>query len=385
MLDSNSQVLVIGHPLVVNANRKLWSLFSRVNSLNLDMVVPKNWKSNLIKRLSYENDPKTDFGIRKIFPTRCFKQGNGSLFFFSPITLFLVFKRRKYDFIIINQEGWSIALVVINFVIWFTQNKNTPRFITANQNIKKFKWSWMHPYERWNTRNISGILYCADEVREVLEWKRLPAHHIYFPFSFDGELYSEYKHKIKTPSQDKIRFGYLGRISEEKGLRTLLKAIDLLAKKKLSIELVIAGAGPMDEELRMKDYVKYLGVIPHLEGHLFYQNIDVFILPSETTYFWKEQFGRVLVEAAAAGKIVIGSSSGAIPEVLGKLEMPFVFEEKNYHALVDRLNEVIELSSNGGWSSYVLNSQKRSFDLFSHESVSRDLFNEITKLTIRDT
>ena len=45
--------------------------------------------------------------------------------------------------------------------------------------------------------------------------------------------------------------------------------------------------------------------------------LDVFILPSRTTANWKEQFGRVIIEAHACGTPVIGSTSGAIPEVVG--------------------------------------------------------------------
>src|SRR5205823_4123762 len=46
--------------------------------------------------------------------------------------------------------------------------------------------------------------------------------------------------------------------------------------------------------------------------------LDVLALPSWTTDRWKEQFGRVIIEAHACGTPVIGSSSGAIPEVVGQ-------------------------------------------------------------------
>lgn len=56
------------------------------------------------------------------------------------------------------------------------------------------------------------------------------------------------------------------------------------------------------------------------------QVLDVFALASKAQIetsgvIWEEQFGRVLIEAAAAGAVVIGSTSGAIPEVIDDREM----------------------------------------------------------------
>lgn len=51
----------------------------------------------------------------------------------------------------------------------------------------------------------------------------------------------------------------------------------------------------------------------------FFASIDVLVLPSRTTATWKEQFGRVLVEAMACQTPVIGSDSGEIPMSSAKL------------------------------------------------------------------
>ena len=76
--------------------------------------------------------------------------------------------------------------------------------------------------------------------------------------------------------------------------------------------------------------------VPH-----FMHTLDILVLPSRRVGMWAEQFGRVLVEAMAAGKIVIGSSSGAIPEVIGNAG--FVFQENNSADLAAQLQRVLEL------------------------------------------
>ena len=62
------------------------------------------------------------------------------------------------------------------------------------------------------------------------------------------------------------------------------------------------------------------------------------MLPSLTTASWKEQFGRVLVEAQACGIPVLGSNSGAIPEVIG--DAGIVFPENDDVAMLAALDRL---------------------------------------------
>jgi glycosyltransferase involved in cell wall biosynthesis len=61
------------------------------------------------------------------------------------------------------------------------------------------------------------------------------------------------------------------------------------------------------------------------------RRLDALALPSRTTKNWKEQFGRVLIEAMSCGVPVIGSSSGEIPNVIGDAGM--IFPEGDVPAL----------------------------------------------------
>ncbi len=69
-------------------------------------------------------------------------------------------------------------------------------------------------------------------------------------------------------------------------------------------------------------------------------NLDVLVLPSRTTSVWKEQFGRVLTEAMACKVPVVGSSSGAIPEVIG--DAGLVYPEGDIRELAECLRLLMQ-------------------------------------------
>ena len=79
--------------------------------------------------------------------------------------------------------------------------------------------------------------------------------------------------------------------------------------------------------------------IPSTQMHDYYNQLHTLILPSLTRPNWKEQFGRVLIEAMACGVPVVGSDSGEIPNVIG--DAGLVFAEGDGRALRDRLSQLM--------------------------------------------
>jgi glycosyltransferase involved in cell wall biosynthesis len=80
------------------------------------------------------------------------------------------------------------------------------------------------------------------------------------------------------------------------------------------------------------------GTLPSVRMPGYYQGLDALVVPSLTRGNWKEQFGRVIVEAMACGVPVIGSSSGAIPDVIG--EAGLIVPEGDVRALADGLRRL---------------------------------------------
>lgn len=115
--------------------------------------------------------------------------------------------------------------------------------------------------------------------------------------------------------------GYVGRLVEEKGL---MDFVDALAECPSMVRGILAGDGPLRPELERRiaelglaSRVRILPGRPMAELPVLMNALDVMVLPSHTTPRWKEQFGRVIIEAHACGTPVIGTDSGAIPRVIG--------------------------------------------------------------------
>ncbi|HET6512415.1 MAG TPA: glycosyltransferase [Candidatus Kapabacteria bacterium] len=149
--------------------------------------------------------------------------------------------------------------------------------------------------------------------------------------------------------QDDFVVGYIGRMLHMKGLDLLIDAF--AQQQKLSarrLKLLLVGSGPeqnailkLAQDRGISDSLIHVPSVPHGDVPAYLHLMDTLVLPSRRVGMWAEQFGRVLVEAMAAGKVVIGSSSGAIPEVIGNAG--FVFQENDPHSLSAELSKVIGL------------------------------------------
>lgn len=152
--------------------------------------------------------------------------------------------------------------------------------------------------------------------------------------------------KAPESKQPKKRFTilYAGRFVEEKGLDILLKAMSLTTKE---ASLVLVGDGPLKDtlkeqanRLKIKEQVQFLPPVEQDSMPGLYAQADALVLPSRGTPVWKEQYGRVLLEAMACKVPVIGSDSGAIPEVIG--DAGLIFQEDDAGSLAQCIQHLME-------------------------------------------
>jgi glycosyltransferase involved in cell wall biosynthesis len=113
--------------------------------------------------------------------------------------------------------------------------------------------------------------------------------------------------------------GYLGRFTPAKGLRVLMAALE---RTRNPWRALFVGGGEMEDELsawagRAPHPARVATGAPHDAVPGILAVMDILVAPSLTTPRWREQFGRMLIEAMACGVAVIASDSGEIPHVLG--------------------------------------------------------------------
>jgi len=119
---------------------------------------------------------------------------------------------------------------------------------------------------------------------------------------------------------DSVAVGLLGRLVPEKGVRLFLDAAESLLRDGFPGQFFVAGDGPLRNEVRRRasSRLVLLGTLPHPGGVLqLFQALDVLVCPSLTTPSWEDQGPRSLLEAMMCGCIPVGTSTGAIPEMLG--------------------------------------------------------------------
>jgi len=134
---------------------------------------------------------------------------------------------------------------------------------------------------------------------------------------------------------------YVGRVIEEKGIFDFLENI-----KELNVNINVKIIGKVDEDDREYFFglinnnrqIEYIPEISYSKLFKMISTFHVMIVPSKTTEVWKEQFGKVIPEGMWTDNVVVGSSSGAIPDVIGDEEL--IFDENNFMELIGVINRL---------------------------------------------
>ncbi|MBI5056294.1 MAG: glycosyltransferase family 4 protein [Nitrospirae bacterium] len=136
---------------------------------------------------------------------------------------------------------------------------------------------------------------------------------------------------------------YIGRLSYEKGLITLLEAAKLLLDRGEQVQINIIGDGPLKDELQEKvrleriSNVRFFGHMKHEDLYNEIRKSLAVVLPSECY----ENNPMSVMEAFALRKPVIGSRRGGIPELVKDFERGMTFEPGDPEDLVSKIEYIL--------------------------------------------
>lgn len=235
-------------------------------------------------------------------------------------------------------------------------------FRTAQSLVKWYPppFNWL---ERQAMRRADAWICCGQTVAETLNRKEIYRQRrmLLSPLGVDRQTFYPDKRagaavlrELHWDVSGPPVVGYLGRFTPEKGLTMLMAALD---EVKEPWRMLFIGAGPMEADLRAwaarrPDQVRICTDVRHDDVPRHLNAMDLMVAPSLTTPYWREQFGRMLVEAFAAGVPVIGSDSGEIPYVIG--DAGLVAREGDVPAWRDAIEQLLaspaqraELASRG--------------------------------------
>ena len=171
-------------------------------------------------------------------------------------------------------------------------------------------------------------------------------------------------------------FVYFGRLSEEKGINTLIKSMKYVNKSKL----IIVGTGPIEKELKefvVKEKitnVEFVGFKTGNELENIIKKSRFIVIPSE----WYENAPMSIIEAMAYGKAVLGSNIGGIPEFIEDNHTGMIFNTKDeidlaskINHLIDEEKQTIEMGKNARIRA------EKLYDKTVHYEKIMDLYNEV--------
>jgi glycosyltransferase involved in cell wall biosynthesis len=304
---------------------------AKQSGARVKILVPIYWKelwSSGKIYLEKKHDPNYEIITGKILFT-------GNLHFAFFITkIKKLLQTFKPDIIDLEDEPFNTG----TFQLVFYSKLFSPRskiVLHASQHQYKNYPLPFNLFEKYTLKHSDAIMVRNSMAKKVLERKGYKGRLEIITHGVDTEAFKPLIMSHKD-NDTKTVIGYVGSLVEQKGINHLFQAAcDLKCK------ILIVGDGPEKENLTklsqdLKIDVQFEPAASHKQVAGYMNQMDIFVLPSLTRPNWVEKFGRVLIEAMACGVPVVGSSSGEIPNVIGKAGL--IFKEGNIDDLHDKLD-----------------------------------------------
>lgn len=307
---------------------------------------------------------------------------------FYPFSLAEHFLSNKYDIILTKSERSLYTLSSLKDKFGFKLIYRYPCTLPFTHIFdKRSEFARRKSFEK-----IDHFICISETARNNLEYEgidpsKIDVVHNSVDLSFfsPGQKDIELLNRLRISKNEKVMM-FVGKLTSWKNPFTLLYASGILAKKGLSVKLILAGQGAQKLNiqktarlLNISESVILLDFIENTDLNKYYRLADVFVMPSMTTITWEDQFPFAVVEAMASGLPVVVTNSGGMPELVG--DTGRIYPQGNYRELAQNLYEI--LTDEQLRQSLAVYSRKRAEEMFDNRKNSLKIFEVFKKLTLQ--
>lgn len=316
------KILTIGHPYCVAMNRALAREAARDPDFEITVAAPSYFHGDL-RPISMEPEPAGS-PLRLVgLPTRLSRFIH--IFRYDGSALKALIRNGGFDII----HAWEEPYVFAGYQI-ARASKDSPAkfcFRTDQNYVKRYPPPFDY-FERTVLARTQGWIAGANLVYQAMLAKGFPkdAGRI-VNYSVDLADFQPMPPAARASVLRELGLqppiiGFMGRLTRAKGLDILMQAMEQVGGDR-PWNLLLLGSGEYENKVRQwaaqqgwSERVQ-VRLVKHAEVPRFLGCMDLLVAPSQTMKNWKEQFGRMIIEAFASGVPVIGSDSGEIPFVIG--------------------------------------------------------------------
>ncbi len=313
---------MISHVYVSPASRgKLRALAAR--DLELTVGVPQRWKQPPPAGLDrvVETTWERASGV-EIFPIPVRDPGQAARYRFGRRALVALVRDKRPDLIQIEEEPTSAAARQVTRI---AAGLDIPVVLFSGESLERRVPLSVRWRRRRILRQVRGVAAGSEAAAELLKRQAGDRAHP-LPIAVIPQLGVHVPGAPEHQPHEGLAIGCVGRLVPAKGIDTLLQALAEI--RGTNWRLTVVGDGPDRERLealasrlRLAARVRWTGALPPELLTRLWPELDVLAVPSrrgEGGGEGTDSHGHVIVEAMAHEVVVVGSTAGVIPEVVGE-------------------------------------------------------------------
>jgi glycosyltransferase involved in cell wall biosynthesis len=308
------------------------------------ILLVRPWENdNLFTRMVEEDD----YVVSKI-PVAIKQRHEGIDYFrVARCILYLYRIMREGKFHLVHTHGYFADIIAMPIckLLGIPQISTCHGFISNDSSLKLYNL-----LDKLILRFCEKIIVVSSEIMNDLVRSRINKSQIVViqnavQVPYGNKEFEEHRNNKRQQlliDRDTFVIGYVGRLSEEKGVRYLIEAASLLKRDIVSFKLIILGDGPKRNELESStkmqeadDYIEFLGFQSDIEKWM--PAMDVLVLPSLS-----EGTPMALLEAMSVGIPIIATAVGGVPGVVSDGVNGFLVEPEDVYGLKEKILTLFE-------------------------------------------